>query len=53
VLDDLRPPTGEDLKGICKELAGFERRVAALEAAQRSPAKARKPAAKRTPAKKA
>jgi polyhydroxyalkanoate synthesis regulator phasin len=43
VLDDLRPPTGEDLKGIRKELAGLERRVAALEAAQR-----REPAAKRS-----
>ncbi len=31
VLDDLRPPTGEDLKGLREHLAELERRVAALE----------------------
>jgi polyhydroxyalkanoate synthesis regulator phasin len=52
VLDDLRPPTGEDLKGLRTQIASIERRVAALEAAQRSAPAPRKPAAKRTASKK-
>jgi polyhydroxyalkanoate synthesis regulator phasin len=53
VLDELRPPTGEDLKGLRTQIAALERRVAALEAAQRTPARTRKPAAKRSAGKSA
>ena len=51
VLDDLRPPTGDDLKSIRTSLADLERRVAALETAQKPAAK---PAARsKAPAKRA
>jgi polyhydroxyalkanoate synthesis regulator phasin len=50
VLDDLRPPTGDDLKAIRSSLAALERRVAALEAAQQTAAP---PAARKAPAKRA
>jgi polyhydroxyalkanoate synthesis regulator phasin len=31
VLDDLRPPTGDDIRSLEKKIAALERRVAALE----------------------
>ena len=31
VLDDLRPPTGDDVRSLQKSIADLERRVAALE----------------------
>ncbi len=34
-LDDLRPPTGEDIRALRDELAALDRRVAALEEAGR------------------
>ena len=34
VLDELRPPTGDDLNGIRDQLDALERRVAALESKQ-------------------
>ncbi len=34
-LDDLRPPTGEDVRALRDELAALDRRVAALEEAGR------------------
>lgn len=33
VLDELRPPTGDDLRGLREQLAALEQRVAALERA--------------------
>ena len=48
VLDELRPPTADDLKSLRQSIASLEKRVAALESS--SPAK---PAAKRAPAKRA
>lgn len=54
VLDDLRPPTGDDVRSLKRSIDALERRIAALEQgagktkpAARKPA-ARKPAAKRT-----
>jgi polyhydroxyalkanoate synthesis regulator phasin len=52
VLDELRPPTAEDIKGLRSEIRSLERRVAALEAAQGSGSKPRKPAQKRSTTKK-
>lgn len=50
VLDELRPPSGDDLKGISEQLAALERRVTALESARTPAAKpAAKPAARRRP----
>ncbi len=49
VLDEIRPPSGDDLKGIREQLDRLEQRVAALESQQtpkRAPAR-RKPAAKK------
>ena len=46
VLDDLRPPTGDDVKSLRASIEALERRVAALEQAP-------KPAARKAPAKKA
>jgi heparin binding hemagglutinin HbhA len=48
VLDELRPPTADDLKSLRQSIASLEKRVAALESSQPAPAK---PAAKRAPAK--
>ena len=45
VIDELRPPTGDDVRGLRRSIEALERRVAALEQAQKAPA--RKPAAKR------
>jgi polyhydroxyalkanoate synthesis regulator phasin len=47
VLDELRPPTGEELRSLRETVAALEQRVAALEAAQAKPkrAAARKAAA--------
>ena len=47
-LDELRPPTGDDLKGIRESLERLEQRVAALEAKQAKAPARRKPAAKKT-----
>jgi polyhydroxyalkanoate synthesis regulator phasin len=53
VLDELRPPTADELKALRQSIDSLEKRVAALEAkpaaAPRKPAAARKPAAKRKP----
>ena len=46
VLDELRPPSGDELRTLQQTVADLEKRVAALE--QAPP----KPAARRTPAKK-
>ena len=48
VLDELRPPTGDELRTLQQTVADLERRVASLERAQSAPAK--KPAARRKPA---
>ena len=49
VLDELRPPTGDELNGIREQLDRLERRVAALESqGTAKPAATRKPAAKKT-----
>jgi polyhydroxyalkanoate synthesis regulator phasin len=52
VLDDLRPPTGDDVRSLKRSIDALERRVASLEQATTKPAArkpaARKPAAKRT-----
>ena len=48
VLDELRPPTGDDLKGIRESLERLEQRVAALEAKQAEAPARRKPAAKKS-----
>jgi hypothetical protein len=37
-LDDLRPPTADDVRALRAELGALERRVAALEDAARPPA---------------
>ncbi len=48
VLDDLRPPTGDDVRSLRSSIEQLERRVAALEAASKPAAKsARKAPAKR------
>jgi polyhydroxyalkanoate synthesis regulator phasin len=47
VLDELRPPTGDELRTLQQSVADLERRVADLEKAQKP-----KPAAKRAPARK-
>ena len=47
-LDELRPPTGDDLKGIRESLERLEQRVAALEAKQAEAPARRKPAAKKS-----
>ena len=55
VLEDLRPPTGDELRTLQQTVKRLEQRVAALEGAQAKPkpkpATRRKPAAKRGPAK--
>jgi polyhydroxyalkanoate synthesis regulator phasin len=51
VLDELRPPTGDELKTMQRTVADLEQRVAALEAAQAAPPTP-KPKPKRAPAKK-
>jgi polyhydroxyalkanoate synthesis regulator phasin len=50
VLDELRPPTGDELKSLRSTVEALERRVAALEAAQAAAAEP-KPKPKRAPAK--
>jgi len=47
VLDELRPPTGEDLKSIRGDLAALERRIAKLEAAQAKPKTTKRAAPKK------
>ena len=49
VLEDLRPPTGDEVADLRRTVATLEQRVAALEAAQQSPAVA-KPRTKKKPA---
>ena len=49
VIDELRPPTADEIRSLQKTVADLEKRVAALEKAPAPPAK-KKPAAK--PAKK-
>jgi ABC-type transporter Mla subunit MlaD len=46
VLDELRPPTGDELRTLQQTVADLEKRVAALEQAQSTP----KPAARKKPA---
>jgi polyhydroxyalkanoate synthesis regulator phasin len=49
VLDELRPPTGDELKTLQQTVADLERRVAALEQAGETPKPAaRKPAKKKS-----
>lgn len=51
VLDELRPPTGDELRTLQQTVADLEKRVAALEQAPaKKPAAKRKPAAKKKPA---
>jgi polyhydroxyalkanoate synthesis regulator phasin len=50
VLDELRPPTGDELRTLQETVAALEQRVAALERAQTSAPKP-KPAARRSAAK--
>ena len=55
VLDDLRPPTGEEVADLRKTVATLEQRIAALEAAQAKPkpasaSRAKKPTAAKKPA---
>ena len=49
VLDELRPPTGDELRTLQQTVADLEQRVAALEQAQATPKKpaAKKPAPRR------
>ena len=51
VLDDLRPPTGDDVRSLKRSIEALERRVAALEESSRPAAKrtatTRRPAPKR------
>ena len=42
VIDDLRPPTADELRGLRETVASLEERVAALEAAQADPGPAKK-----------
>jgi polyhydroxyalkanoate synthesis regulator phasin len=52
VLDELRPPTGDELRTLQETVAALEQRVAALERAQTSAPKPKpKPAARRSAAK--
>jgi ABC-type transporter Mla subunit MlaD len=54
VLEDLRPPSGDEVSDLRRTVATLEQRVAALEAAQAKPAVAsrarKKPAAAKKPA---
>ena len=51
LLDDLRPPTTDEIKSLRAELKSLERRVAKLEAGSTAPAQRKtKAAAKRSPA---
>jgi ABC-type transporter Mla subunit MlaD len=52
VLDELRPPTGDDLRSLRESIERLERRVAALESTTAAPEKpaARKPATKKSTA---
>jgi polyhydroxyalkanoate synthesis regulator phasin len=44
-LEDIRPPTGEDVRGVRDRLVALERRVAALEKSQKgAPRRAKPPA---------
>ncbi len=52
VLDDLRPPTGDDVRSLKRSIDALERRIAALEAAEPKPAAASKPAARKPAARK-
>jgi polyhydroxyalkanoate synthesis regulator phasin len=48
VLDELRPPTGDDLRTLRESVAALEQRVAALEAAQAKPVPAKKKPARKS-----
>jgi polyhydroxyalkanoate synthesis regulator phasin len=50
VLDDLRPPTGDDVRSLKRSIDALERRVAALEAGGTKQAGATKQAAASKPA---
>ncbi len=49
VIDDLRPPTGDDVRALQRSVERLERRVAALEASSKPAAK--KSATRKAPAK--
>ncbi len=49
-LDDLRPPTGDDLRLLHERVAKLEARIAKLEGTGRAAPTKRKPPAKRKPA---
>ena len=51
VLDDLRPPTGDDVRSLKRSIDALERRIAALEQAGTTKPAARKPAARKPAAK--
>jgi polyhydroxyalkanoate synthesis regulator phasin len=51
VLDELRPPTGDELRTLQQTVADLEQRVATLESAQAKP-KSKPKATRRAPAKK-
>ena len=53
VLDDLRPPTGDDVRSLKRSIDALERRIAALEGAGKTRPAARKPAARKPAAKRA
>jgi gas vesicle protein len=52
-LEQIRPPTGDDVRRLVDRLGSLERRVAALEIPGRGKPAAKKPAAKKPAAKKA
>ena len=51
-LEQIRPPTGDDVRKLVDRLSTLERRVAALEIPGRAKPAAKKPAAKKPAAKK-
>ena len=51
-LEQIRPPTGDDVRKLVDRLGTLERRVAALELPGRAKPAAKKPAAKKTAARK-
>jgi gas vesicle protein len=51
-IEQLRPPTGDDVRKLVDRLGSLERRVAALEIPGRAKPAAKKPAAKKPAAKK-
>ena len=48
VIDELRPPTGDDLRALSETVAELERRVAALESAKTEARPTTRPAEKRS-----